>query len=308
MKPAAIGPHQFLRRGTGAVIDEHLFADRIVGFLYSAARERAPSLFRALTSQRASRLLGLANFDLPLSRRLAGSARFLSRSGLNLDECLEAPRAFRTPRQLFERKIRYWECRPMASDPAIAVSPADSRVLVGSFDTCSAIFAKGKFFELEELLGPFKPHWLRAFRQGAFAVCRLTPELYHYNHTPVAGKVLDFYEIDGCYHSCNPAAVVAIATPYSKNRRTVTIIDTDVPGGTGIGLVAMVEIAALMIGGIIQCYSERRYDAPRPVEAGLLLQRGCPKSLYQPGSSTDVVIFQHRRTVFAPDLLRNQRS
>jgi phosphatidylserine decarboxylase len=41
--------------------------------------------------------------------------------------------------------------------------------------------------------------------------------------------------------------------PYSKNKRVVTIIDTDVEGGTGIGLVAMIEVVALMIGDIVQC-------------------------------------------------------
>ena len=54
-----------------------------------------------------------------------------------------------------------------------------------------------------------------------------------------------------------PGAVVALVTPYSKNSRVVTIIDTEVPGGTGVGLVAMIEVVALMIGEVVQCYSGR---------------------------------------------------
>ena len=127
---------------------------------------------------------------------------------------------------------------------------------------------------------------------GDFAVFRLTPDKYHYNHTPVAGIVADIYEIAGGYHSCNPGAVVEIVTPYSKNKRVVTIIDTDVPDGTGVGLVAMVEVVALMIGEIVQCYSTERYDNPQPVTKGMFLAKGRPKSLYRPGSSTDVLIFQ----------------
>jgi phosphatidylserine decarboxylase len=95
-------------------------------------------------------------------------------------------------------------------------------------------------------------------------------------------------------------------TPYSKNRRVVTVIDTDVPKGTGVGLVAMIEIVALMIGEIVQCYSEHRYDDPVPIEPGGFLRAGCPKSLYRPGSSTDVLIFQPDSVRFAEDLLRNQ--
>ena len=65
-----------------------------------------------------------------------------------------------------------------------------------------------KFFTFEELLSRDKGEWLRAFEGGDFAVFRLTPEKYHYNHTPVAGRVVDFYAIDGAYHSCNPGAVM----------------------------------------------------------------------------------------------------
>ena len=100
--------------------------------------------------------------------------------------------------------------------------------------------------------------WLRAFRKADFAILRLTPDKYHYNHTPVAGRVVKIYPISGEYHSCNPAAVVTVVTPYSKNKRVVTIIDTDVPGGTGVGLVAMIEIVALMIGDIVQAVQRDR--------------------------------------------------
>lgn len=99
-----------------------------------------------------------------------------------------------------------------------------------------------------------------------------------------------------------------MATPYSKNRRTVTIIDSDVRGGTGVGLVALVEIAALVIGGIVQSYSERAYERPRHVQVGMFVRRGKPKSLSRPGSSTDVVVLQKGRAEFAGDLLANLRK
>jgi phosphatidylserine decarboxylase len=38
----------------------------------------------------------------------------------------------------------------------------------------------------------------------------------------------------------------------------------------------------------------------------MFLQRGCPKSLFRPGSSTTVLLFQEDRVEFAGDLLRNQ--
>jgi phosphatidylserine decarboxylase len=89
------------------------------------------------------------------------------------------------------------------------------------------------------------------------------------------------------------------------NRRVVTIIDTDVAGGSSVGLVAMIEVAALMIGDIVQCYSRTRYDDPVAIQTGMFLEKGSPKSLYRPGSSTDILVFQKKRVDFAGDIVSN---
>ena len=193
----------------------------------------------------------------------------------------------------------------MSDDEKAVVCPADSRVIIGSLRTNSNLFLKGKFFDYEELLGSNKNEWLQAFHNGDFVVCRLTPEKYHYNHTPVAGVVRGYYEYDGHYHSCNPGPVLTLATPYSKNKRVVTVIDTDVDGGTGIGLIAMVEVVALMIGEIVQRYCEAEYHDPKPIKRGMFLRCGCPKSPFRPGSSTTVLLFQEQRVDFCQDLLTN---
>jgi len=264
-----------------------------------------PLLYRLLVSGRASRLLAFLNYDSLIGAKLLGSKQFLYTHRVNLEECLDPPEQLTTMRKVFERQIRYWDCRPLPDDPRTVVSPADARVLVGSFAETSSLFLKGKSFDYEELLGHDNGRWTQAFAHGDFAIFRLTPDKYHYNHTPVAGIVSAFYEIPGGYQPCNPGVIVAAVTPYSKNKRFVTIIDTDVPGGTRVGLIAMVEIVALMIGDVVQCYSEERYDAPRPISQGMFLQRGLPKSLYRPGSSTTVLIFQSGRAQFADDLVRN---
>lgn len=299
--------HQYVERLHGVALDEELFGDRIVRFLYSQARERAPFLFRLATSARISSLLGWCNFDLRFAPYLLGNTNFLARCGVDLSECLAPAAHFTTPRRVFERQIRYWRCRPMPCDRQAVVSPADARVIIGSLAADSALFVKGKFFEYEELLGVGESRWLAAFAEGDYAIFRLTPDKYHYNHTPVAGRVVDHYLFDGAYHSCNPGAVVAMVTPYSKNRRVVTIIDTDVPGGTGVGLVAIIEVVAMMIGDIVQCYSDTGYDWPQRVRPGMFLSKGVPKSLYRPGSSTDILFFQKGRIRFAEDLVEKAR-
>ena len=299
----ALSPHQYIDRRTGEVRDERLYADPVVMFFYDSVREQIPSMLRWLTSRTSTRVLGYFNYDMPWSGERG--RHFLTTQGVKLDECVADPRSFITARQVFERQIRYWKCRPQPADAHAVVSPADARVLAGSFAIQSALHIKGKFFEREELFGD-RCVWAEHFQCGDWLIFRLTPEKYHYNHTPVSGRVLDVYEVDGVYHSCNPGAAMIVATPYSKNRRVVTIIDTDVPGGTGVGIVAMIEIVALMIGEIVQCYSDTCYEQPRDVVPGLFLKRGCPKSLFRPGSSTTVLVFEPGRVRMAPDLLANR--
>lgn len=300
-------PHQYIDRNSLEVITEKPIGDRTIQFLYNTLRENTPAMFRALTSGKMSSLLGYFHYDMLAKTRKNGHELF-SRFGADWQECVELISFYDSHRKFFERQIRYWQTRPMNSKSTTIVSPADSRVLIGSFTETSSLFIKDKFFDLEELLAP-DSSWQHRFKGGDFAVFRLTPDKYHYNHVPVNGRVVAIYHVDGRYHSCNPSALIATASLYSKNRRVVTIIDTDVVGGTAIGLVAMVEIVALMIGDIVQRYSEERYNNPQDVRAGQMIKRGCPKSLFRPGSSTDVLIFEPGRIAFAEDLVKNsQRS
>jgi phosphatidylserine decarboxylase len=298
--------HQYVVRESGEVITEQLIGDRSIALLYSRVREHVPSMFKALTSSHMSSLLGYFHFTMGLDQKRGKGMDLLTSMGADWQECVASPHAFDTPRKVFERMIRYWELRPMDGDPLVLVSPADSKVLIGSLTTTPQLFIKEKFFSVEELLGKEKK-WVNEFYHGDFAIFRLTPDKYHYNHLPVSGVVVDTYEIDGRYHSCNPGAVMAIAALYSKNRRIVTIIDTSVPGGSQVGLVAMIEVVALMIGDIVQCYSTTRYDDPQPVRVGMFVEKGCPKSLYRPGSSTDILLFQAGSMEFCEDLRMNVR-
>lgn len=298
--------HAYIKRSNSKVLQEEFLADSAIDFIYSTVREKSPWLFNALTGSAVTSILSFVNYDLALNCRLSGAARFIRKTGLVNGECLLPLSEMDTPRKIFERRIAYWQCRPMDTDPASIVSPSDARMFVGSLSETSMLFLKGKFFDFEELAGPDRRDLHARLAGGDFAVFRLTPEKYHHNHAPVSGIVTDIFWVSGSYHSCNPSAAIEVATPLSKNRRVVTVIDTDVPGGSCVGTVLMVEIVALMIGDIVQCYSETRYDDPSTVVPGLFVKKGQPKSLFRPGSSTVVLFFERDRITFSEDLVKNQ--
>lgn len=306
MMPYRLPVHQYVDRDTGQVKDEILYHDRMINSIYSSARENSSLIYRMVTSKYLTDMLAYINYDMPMGKRISGGSSFLKKTGIDTAEFLDPPEALDSSRKFFERKIKYSEYRPLPADPGAIVSPADSRMLIGSFDTGSYLFLKEKFFGFEELIG-HRPEWHSRFRNGKYSVFRLTPEKYHYNHFPVSGVVSDFYDVEGGYNSCNPGAVAAIDRAYSKNRRSVTVIDTDVKDGTGAGFVAMIEVAALMIGDIKQCYSETGYDNPSGIKKGMFVRKGAVKSLFCPGSSVDILLFEKGRVMFSDDIVENSQ-
>jgi phosphatidylserine decarboxylase len=298
--------HQYIDRATGNVVREHLLANSMVSALYSPALEKAPLVARLASSRYVSRVLGYLKYDNVLSSRATGMLKFLRDSGIPLSEFVGNLSEYDTARKIFERQIRYWNCRPMPQNLRAVVCPADARALLGSMEGSSGLYLKQKFFSFPELMGDGSP-WQASFEAGDYAVFRLTPEKYHYTHSPVSGRVLDHYSVEGRYFPCNPNAAVQLITPVSKNRRVVTILETDCPDGSGLGRVAMIEVVALMIGQIEQRYCEVRYEDPQSIEKGMFLRAGAPKALFRPGSSTVVLLFQRGRIRFAQDLISNQR-
>lgn len=299
-----MGRHCYFERKNKKILEEKLIADRFINFLYSRVRERSNFVFNLAISKNSTRLLKFFNYTKKLSQE--SIIKYFKIMGIDMNELYDDYTKYSTLQDIFERRIKYWECRPMPESEDSIVSPADAKMIPGSFRDESGLFIKDKFFILDDLL--LKERWVELFKDGDFAIFRLTPDEYHYNHAPVSGVVVDIYEIEGAYHSCNPSATISIATPLSLNRRVVTIIDTDVVGGTNVGMVAFIEIAAMMIGDIKQCYSEDKYSNFYPLKEGNFVKKGQPKSLYRPGSSTDVVIFEKDKIRFDEDIVTYSRK
>jgi hypothetical protein len=176
-----LSTHQYVERDSGEIREERPFGDWVVNYLYCRKREQAPIVYQLLGSQWFSGFLGWVNYDFPLGSNLSGVERFLKNCAIDVSECLDHPHEIDTARKVFERRIRYWACRPMCDDESASVSPADARLILGSFKETSRLVLKGKFFDYEGLIGAAQAEWQEAFRGGDFVVCRLTPDKYHYN-------------------------------------------------------------------------------------------------------------------------------
>jgi hypothetical protein len=55
--------HHYIDRETSEVKTENLYYDRLINGLYSSVKEQNPVIFKALTSSRATAVLGFLNYD-----------------------------------------------------------------------------------------------------------------------------------------------------------------------------------------------------------------------------------------------------
>lgn len=296
--------HQFVERGRVAACDETLIADRVIGFLYNTSREQPSFLQRVIASAWVTDALATWEFDRPLRHARVAVPMVAHRLMIRESESLRSFASMRTLRELFERQIRYWDTRPMIAEPERIVSPADGRLLPFCATRTDSLPIKQKFVGVEALLGSAMAA-VDPMTTLSGVIVRLTPDVYHYTHTPVAGRVIHLATIEGEFHSCNPTALINLPGSYAINRRVVTVYDTDVPHGSRVGRVAQVDVAAMMIGRIESRFSVDRYESPRALCVGDFVPRGVPVSLFRPGSSTSIVLWNSERVALARELLLN---
>ena len=299
MKPV---PHQYVDRDTGRVLDEAIAGEGIARLVYSDFPLGRQGLSRLFSGEWATRAAAFAYFDAMCTPGLVRS--FARAMRVREDELAEPVTALRTRRDVFLRRIRFEEVRPMTPAPEAVVSPADGKLIWGDLTADAAIRVKERFFDLETLVG--SADLARRFAGGTYGVFRLAPPDYHYFHAPVAGIVASCRELEGRFYSVNPLALSSVEQVLSSNRRVVVVIDTDGEGGTCVGQVAVIPVAAQVIGRIEMAYSDSGYDSPAPVREGLAVRKGQPMGAFHPGSSTVVLLFEPGRATWCPDLAQHR--
>jgi phosphatidylserine decarboxylase len=218
---------------------------------------------------------------------------FIIAHGINVDEIADPVHSFGCFNDFFVRKLAPG-ARQVAepSDAGVAVSPADCRLLVfASTHDATSIWIKGASFTIEGLLGPAMAHVADRFVGGALVIARLAPQDYHRWHFPVSGVYGTPAPISGELFTVNPIAVRRDIDVYTRNQRSVSLVETE-----AFGTVAMVAVGATMVGSI---------NLTATPETSV--SKGDEHGFFAFGGSTVVLLFQPGRIRFEAGLLKRSQ-
>lgn len=175
----------------------------------------------------------------------------------------QRPKEYSTLNAFFTRAITP-ESRPMPSDPALIVSPSDSKVMeLGKIVEGRIAQVKGIDYSLKELLGADDSQ-CDSFKDGAFINLYLSPKDYHRVHSPIDALVHQLNHIPGLAYPVSEWSARSIKNLYSRNERAVIFMQT--PAGP----IAMVMVAALGVSSIETSW-EGRLAPPRATESTTFL-------------------------------------
>ncbi len=196
--------------------------------------------------------------------------------------------AFDSFNDFFTRKLKK-DARPINTDPEVAVSPADGKVLAWADISNRDFIVKGSRFNVAEFLQD--TILAKKYEHGSMMLFRLSPPDYHRFHFPVGGQVSPVTRISGDYYSVNPMAIRQMIAIFWENKREYVAIANEI-----FGEVIMAEVGATMVGSIVQTYRNDR------------VEKGEEKGYFEFGGSSVVLLFEPGRIIIDPDLLTHTKN
>ncbi len=227
-------------------------------------------ILRLLTAPWISRATGRF-MDSRLSRCII--TRFVKKNGIDVSDA--AQKSWPTFNAFFTRTLKDG-ARPVDSDPAALVSPADGWLKAWPIRKGSVITVKDVPYTVAELL---RSEGLAAhFDGGTCLVFRLTPRDYHRYVYPDSGVQLFNRRIDGVLHTVQPVATEHTDV-FVQNSREYSLLSAD-----HLGFAVMMEVGALLVGKIRNSHPGMHRFA-----------RGEEKGYFAFGGSTVVLLLEPGR-------------
>lgn len=219
----------------------------------------------------------------PLRRPLYRSLARLG--GLELGEVAAPLETFPSLGAFFVRRLADG-ARPIDSDPAALVSPADGTLQgCGSFGPGAdpVLPIKGANVALGRALGPYRD----AIAEGGhFFVVYLSPRDYHRVHLPAGGRVRSWQSVPGTRYPVNPLGIRACPEVLSSNERVVVEVDLDRGGVLFLVLVAAYGVARTELAFTTPDEIRRRAGGPPvPMSPPQPLARGAEVGAFNLGST-----------------------
>jgi len=178
--------------------------------------------------------------------------------------------------------------RPIAPEPDVVASPSDG--VVGAFGRVrgTELFQiKGFPYDLTDLLND--DELVEKYRDGVFVTLRLTSNMYHRFHAPLACHVREVVYISGDTWNVNPIALRRVERLFCKNERAV--LDLDI-GDSGRSL-ALVPVAAILVASIrLHCLSAPltlEYRGPNRIPCDRAFAKGEEMGYFEHGST--IIVF-----------------
>jgi len=203
----------------------------------------------------------------------------------DIDMSTAQKQEFSSFNDFFTRKLKK-NARLVDTNSAVAVSPADGKILAYANISNSDFIIKGYRFDIFSFLN--NARLAQNYLDGALVIFRLAPFDYHRFHFPVSGSASPITRIDGDYYSVNPLALRKMTKIFCLNKRESTIISNPL-----FGDVVMTEVGATMVGSIVQTYT------------GNFVKKGEEKGYFKFGGSTVVLLFEKNKIRIDEDLLKN---
>lgn len=226
---------------------------------------------------------------------------FIRRYRVDMSEALDPdPSSYRNFNEFFTRELKPG-ARPLADEAGAVLCPADGAVSeLGAIDGKRLLQAKGRHFELRDLLGG-GGELAQTLDGGHFITIYLSPRDYHRVHMPLQGRLLQTRHIPGKLFSVNEASTALIPNLFSRNERLISVFEGD------RGRFAIVMVGAMIVAGIRAVWDEPdregRSRAPSRdfADCGPTLAAGAEMGRFELGS-TVILLFPPGTIKFNPDL------
>jgi phosphatidylserine decarboxylase len=226
-----------------------------------------------LCRQPLSRLYGRVQQSAWTRKKIDG---FAAQYGVDMSEAIVPEGGFASFNDFFTRRLKP-SARPVADDPNLLISPADSRLQAFTIDADTRLTVKGAAITVTQLLNV--PEFPMLFKGGTCLIFRLAPPDFHrfgYMEDGVQGLI---HTIDGPLHSVSPLSLRHKPDIHCTNYRQWCFIESP-----RLGTLIQVEVGAMMVGSIVQ---------NRPT--GGVCRRGEEKGYFQFGGSTVIAILPPNR-------------